>query len=205
MSQLPYERPIRSRYLDALELIWLSTARRLGLTLRRDPSIFSRTDGSGHLWLGPRADLDPDDTLCQMLLHELCHWITNGIETFHEQDWGFPLMDGDDPREFSSLRLQAWLADQHGLRGMLGPTGKYREYFDRIGADPLAPLDDSPGEAHIVAVAREAIVRSQGAPFQPALGQALTATAALRDLLLPFDVDHLADDDDEGLPSLWTR
>lgn len=200
-----YERPVLSRYLDPLELIWLATARRLGLTVRRDPSIFSRTDGSGMLWLGPRADLDADDTVCQMLLHELCHWITNGVETFHEEDWGHPLTDADDPREFGCLRLQAWLLDRHGLRGMLGPTGKYREYFDRIPADPLQPMDDSAAEAEIVAIATTAIARAQQAPFHPGIDDALAATRALSTLLTPFRAWYATEVEDDALPSLWSR
>ncbi|MCB9665944.1 MAG: hypothetical protein H6732_17695 [Alphaproteobacteria bacterium] len=200
-----WERPILSRYLDPLELVWLATARRLGITLRRDPSIFSRTDGSGMLWLGPRDDLDPDDTLCQMLLHELCHWVTNGVDSFHAEDWGFPLTDADDPREHACLRLQAWLADRHGLRGMLGPTGQYRAYFDRIPADPLAPLDDTALEADIVARAAVAIATVQQPPFWPVLDEALAATAALRATVRPFLAAYATELDDDPLPSLWSR
>jgi hypothetical protein len=202
---MTYERPVLSRYLDPLELIWLATARRLGLTVRRDPAIFSRTDGSGMLWLGPRDDLDADDTVCQMIFHELCHWITNGVDSCSEEDWGFPLDDADDPREFGCLRLQAWLADRHGLRGMLGPTGKYREYFDQIPADPLAPLDAGPGEAEIVAIASRAIATSQRPPFAPAIDEALAATAALRAAATPFLRHYATELDGDDLPSLWSR
>jgi hypothetical protein len=200
-----YERPILSRYLDPTEVIWLATARRLGITIRRDPSIFSRTDGSGMLWLGPRDDLDPDDMLCQMLLHELCHWVTNGVESAREQDWGFPLDDADDPREYACLRLQAWLADRHGMRGMLGPTGMYREYFDRLPADVLEPLDGGAWEARIVALAEEAIARVQRPPFWPVVDEALGATAALRKVITPFLTDYATEIDGDELPSLWSR
>ena len=33
--------------------------------------------------------LDADDNAGQMVFHEICHWITNGVETFGERDWGF--------------------------------------------------------------------------------------------------------------------
>lgn len=200
-----YERPILARYLDPLEVVWLATARRLGLTLRRDASIFSRTDGSGMLWLGPRDDLDPDDTLCQMLLHELCHWVTNGVEAFHEEDWGFPLTDADDPREYACLRLQAWLADRHGLRGMLGPTGQYRAYFDRLPVDVLQPLDGGAEEGTIVELAAQAIARVQQPPFWPVLDEALEATAALRHTVQPFLDAYATEVEDDALPSLWAR
>ena len=201
---MTYERPILSRYTDPLELIWLAAARRLGLTVRRDPTIFSRTNGEGGLWLGPREDLDPDDNVCQMLLHELCHWVTNGVGSFAEQDWGFPLDDKDDPREFACLRLQAWLADRHGLRDMLGPTGIYRAYYDTIPADPLAPLDGDAWEATIVRLAHDAILRVQQPPFFPTIDQALADTARMRAVVAPWMDAYCTDlDDDGGLPSIW--
>jgi hypothetical protein len=202
---MAYERPVLSRYLDPVELVWLATARRLGLTVRRDPAIFSRTDGSGLLWLGPRDDLDADDMVCQMLFHEICHWITNGADAFSLEDWGFPLDDADDAREFASLRLQAHLADRHGLRGMLGPTGKYREYFDKVPADPLEPLDDSAWEAEIVEITRAAIARSVEAPWGEPIEAALTATRAFRSIVRPFLSDYATEVEGDSLPSLWSR
>ncbi|MFM2163086.1 MAG: hypothetical protein RLZZ383_2598 [Pseudomonadota bacterium] len=202
---MSYERPILSRYLDPVELVWLATARRLGLTVRRDPAIFSRTDGSGMLWLGPRDDLDADDTVAQMLLHEICHWVTNGVDTYRDEDWGFPLDDADDPREFACLRVQAALADRHGLRGMFGPTGKYRAYFDRIPPDPFTALDDSPAEAEIVRIARGVWPAVDAPPFAPHLDHALATTAAIRGLVQPFLPDYATEVDGDLLPSLWSR
>lgn len=198
-----YQRPIRARYVDPVELIWLSTARRLGLHIRRDPSIFSRTDGQGLLALGPRDDLDPDDSLAQMIFHELCHWITNGLETYSERDWGFALDDEVDPREHSCLRLQAWLSDTVGLRRMMGPTGIYRQYYDRIPADPLMPLDDSDWERGVVKGAAEAIARSQGEPWREPVREALRATAEVAATLRPFLADYCTEIPDDPLPSLW--
>lgn len=198
-----YERPIRARYVDPVELIWLTAARRLGLHVRRDPAIFSMTDGQGLLALGPREDLDPDDTLAQMVFHELCHWITNGLDSFHLRDWGFPLDDDIDPREHSCLRLQAALADTVGLRRMMGPTGIFRQYYDRIPADPLEPLDGSPWEAAVVRGAAEAIARAGGAPWAEPISEALRATAAVRALISPFLREYATEIPDDSLPSLW--
>lgn len=200
-----WQRPVRSRYLDPLELVWLATARRLGITIRRDPAIFSMTDGSGRLWLGPREDLDADDTLAQQVYHELCHWITNGLDTFHERDWGFPVDDVLDLREFACLRLQAWLAETHGLRAMFGPTGIFRQYYDRLPADPFAPLDDSPEDAVVVALALEARDRAEGPPWVGPLHQALAATAALRGVVHPFLRDYATELEQDELPSLWAE
>lgn len=198
-----WERPITARYLDPLELVWLATSRRLGLTIRRDPAIFSMTDGSGTLWLGPRGDLDADDTLAQQVFHEICHWITNGLETFHERDWGFPVDDALDLREFAGLRLQAHLAGKHGLRGMFGPTGVFRQYYDRLPADPFGPLDDSPEDRQVIEIARVARARAEGPPWVGPVHQALAATAAIRGLAGQFLSDYATEIEGDPLPSLW--
>ena len=201
---LAYERPILSRYLDPLELVWMATARRLGLKIRRNPHIFSMTDGTGLLELGPRDSLDPDDTVAQMIFHELCHWITNGVESFGERDWGFPLTDEYDWREYACLRLQAGLAERYGLRGMFGPTGIFREYYDVIPANVLEPLDDSENERRIVLRAEQCLEDVALPQWAPLLG-ALRATAELRGLLAEFLPDYHTEIEGDELPSLWGR
>ncbi len=200
-----YERPIEARYIDPLELVWLATAKRLGLTVRRNPDIFSATDGTGLLELGPRKDLDPDDAVAQMVFHELCHWVTNGAETLHERDWGFPLDGLSDPRELAGLRVQAALADSIGLRSFLGPTGFFRQYYDRIPSAPLQPLDDSKLEARVVALATDALDRAQGPPWAPHLQQALAATERFKHTVDRFLGDYQTDLDRDDLPSLWAQ
>ena len=198
-----WERPIHSRYTDPLELVWLATARRLGLVVRRDESIFSMTDGTGLLALGPRHALDPDDTLAQMVFHELCHWITNGLDSYDDRDWDFPLDDIDDLREYACQRMQAALADEHGLRRFFGPTGMFREYYDKVPADPFAPLDSSPREAWICADARRAYADARGAPWEAPLQAALQATAALHSVVHGFLDAYQTEIDGDALPSLW--
>ena len=198
-----YERPVRARYLDPVELIWLATAKRLGLVVRRHPDVFAMTEGDGILHLGPRSSLDPDDSVLQMVFHEICHWITNGVETAQERDWGFQLDGGLDPREHACQRLQATSAQRHGLRDMLGATGDFRQYWDRLGEDTLAPLDDSLWEKQVVQAAREAIIRADSPPFSEALTEALEATAAIRRRLQPFLQDYSTEVPDDRLPSLW--
>jgi hypothetical protein len=200
-----YERPIRSRYVDPLEVVWLATARRLGLHVRRNAAIFSATDGTGLLELGPKDTLDPDDTTAQMILHEICHWIVNGVETFHERDWGFDLDGPSDPREHAGLRVQAALADPYGLRQVLAPTSPVREYYDTLPADPLAPMDGSPFETEVVGLARTGFGRAGGEPWAGPLRDALTATRRLRDVVTPFLSDYQTDIPDDSLPSLWSR
>jgi len=200
-----YARPIEARYVDPCEVVWLSTAQRLGIHIRRSPLVFSATDGSGRLQLSTRDDLDPDDCLAQMLLHEICHWCTNGEETAQERDWGFDLDGPIDWREHAALRLQAWLADQVQLRAMFGPTGGFRQYFDRIPADPLAPIDDSQWEAAVIERAAEAIDRIQQPPWHPHVLEAMKATARIRSVVEPFTADYASQLDDDSLPSLWAN
>lgn len=200
-----YVRPIQSRYLDPVELIWYATARRLGLTIRRNPAIFSATDGTGLLELGPKDTLDADDSTSQMIFHEICHWITNGVETFHERDWGFALDSELDWREHSCLRLQAWLAGRHGLRQVLAPTSQFREYYDQVPEDCLSPLPAWPCEDQVVALARESMDRALGQPWGEVVEAALSATAQVQKAVSPFLTDYATDVPEDGLPSLWAR
>ena len=198
-----YERPILSRYVDPVELIWLSTAKELGLTIRRNPSIFSATDGSGLLELGPRTDLDADDTLAQMVLHEICHWVTNGKDTFEERDWGFPLDIELDPREHACLRLQAWWTGHHGLREVMAPTSSFRDYYNRIPDNPLEPMDDSEWELNVVGLAKEAIQRGQTDPWVGPVNRALEATRQVGGCIRPFLKYYATEEEGDILPSLW--
>jgi hypothetical protein len=198
-----YERPILSRYSDPCDVIWLATANRLGIHIRRSPLVFSATDGSGQLQLSTREHLDADDCLAQMLLHEICHWCTNGIETFHDRDWGFALDGPLDYREHSCLRLQAWLADQAGLRVMFGPTGEYRQYYNRIPDDALAQIDDSEWEQTVCSLAAEAVERIQQTPWNPHVLNAMHATANLRQVVAPYVEDFRSETDDDSLPTIW--
>lgn len=198
-----YERPVHSRYLDPVELIWLSTARKLGLTVRRHPDVFAMTEGDGILHLGPRSSLDPDDSVLQMIFHEICHWITNGLETAQSRDWGFELDGGLDPREHACQRLQASLASRYGLRDMLGATGDFRQYWERLPTDPLEPLDDSEWEKEVLRCTHAALNRANEAPFRAPLHEALQATAAIRAAIQPFLSSYCTEDPADRLPSLW--
>lgn len=167
-----------SRSHDPVDVIWLATAARLGLVVRRRADVFASTDGRGTLFLGARDTLDPDDCTAQMVLHELCHWVINGEDAAHRIDWGFAPMEGLDWREYPTLRLQRWWADRYGLTSLLAPTTAARAYWDRLVA-PLEPLDDGPDEATIVREATAAVARSQGEPWGRALEAALAATAEI--------------------------
>ncbi|MCP4172159.1 MAG: hypothetical protein GY758_15450 [Fuerstiella sp.] len=131
-------RTIQSVYRDPLELIWTEAARKFGMTIERDPAVFASWDGSGVLKIGVPETLDADDSLAQMIFHEVCHALVEGPAAIHKPDWGLQI---DNPahrvREHACLRLQAALAGQFGLRELLAATTNFRKYYDALPDNPL--------------------------------------------------------------------
>lgn len=182
-------RKIETRYRDPLDLVWLETAQRLGIEVRRSSDVYAAWDGQ-HLTLSDEAGFDRDDSLAQMIFHELCHALTEGEEAFSQPDWGLDNVgEGDLWREHACLRLQAALAARHGLRQILAPTTEHRVYYDALPVDPLA------GDEPAAEAAREALPRALEGPWATALERALAATAAIARAVVDFA--------DEG--SLWSK
>ena len=89
---------------DPLDVVWLATARRLGLRVGRSSDCYAATDGTGALALGSADTLDADDCLAQMVLHEICHWLVQGPGAIAEPDWGLDNASSRDlAREFAAL------------------------------------------------------------------------------------------------------
>ncbi len=169
-------------YRDPIDLVWLATARRLGFTVDRSDEVFASYDGRGTITLSTPAHFDPDDSLAQMLFHELCHALVEGPGAEARQDWGLDNIDDRHTvREHACHRLQAALLDRHGLRAMLAPTTDHRPYYEALPADPLA---DCPDPA--LPLAREAFARATEGPWAPHLRAALEATAAVAAAVRPF-------------------
>lgn len=190
-------RPVHHRYVDPLAQIWLDCATRIGLRVVRSSDAYASSDGRGTLTIGDDASLDPDDSLAQMIFHELCHSLVQGEDAFARSDWGLDNeTDRDAWREHACLRVQAVLAARHGLRGFFAPTTDYRaDFWDRLPADPLADRADPSVQAAIVALRRAATP-----PWSPALGDALAATARIAAAVMPtVQRDRRAE-----LASLWT-
>ena len=166
-------RRILHRYVDPLDQIWLAAARRIGLVVERSPDVYAATDGRSGLQIGQPSDLDADDSLAQMIFHELCHSLVEGEDAFRKPDWGLDNTDGRDrAREHACLRVQAHLAGRYGLRGFLAPTTEYRAFWDELGGDVLSPRLDPE-----VAAAIFGLRRAEKPPWAPHLGEALAATA----------------------------
>lgn len=168
-------RPITKTYEDPLSLAWLHAAGRMGMRVERSSEVNASWDGAGVLTIGADETLDPDDCLAQMILHEVCHALVEGPESVGKLDWGLPT-SGEENRvhEHACLRLQAALADQHGLRSFFASTTMFREYYDRLPADPLAPGDDP-----AIELAIEACQRAINGPWAEAIEEALARTAQI--------------------------
>jgi Putative zinc- or iron-chelating domain len=185
-------RTIEHRYDDPLDLIWLDCLRALGFELRRSDEVYASFDGERTLTLSTREHFDADDSFAQLAFHELCHALVAGPRGMVKPDWGMENVDTRDlVMEHACHRLQAALADRHGLRGLFAVTTDHRSYWDSLGPDPLGAGDDQ-----AIPVARDAYERACRGPWSRAIGDALRRTQKLaesmRELDLPAD-------------SLWRR
>lgn len=183
-------RVIDSTYADPLEVIWVGVAALCGFRVVRRGDVYASFDGQGTIALAERIDLDPDDSVAQMVLHELCHALVQGPEQQGRVDWGLSVEGLDALEEHACHRLQAALADPHRLRAFLAVTTDWRPYWDALPADPLAD-DGDPA----VALARPAWERATQGPWAAHLQAGLTATAAIAAILRPY----------AAADSLWQR
>jgi hypothetical protein len=134
------------------------------------------------LLLGGRNTLDPDDSVAQMVFHELCHSLVEGNAAFEGTDWGLDNESArDEPRERACLRLQAALAARYGLRRVLAPTTDFRAFYDALLGDPLAPRTDA-----TVVLAMKGLRRVDDEPWRPHVSDALDATRAIADRAAEF-------------------
>jgi Fe-S-cluster containining protein len=166
---------VRARYVDPLDEIWIGVAKRVGLTITRAGNAYASTDGRGALVLADPSGMDPDDCVAQMVLHELCHSLVAGPESFGWADWG---LDNETERhqrfELATLRVQAALLEPHGLRRVLAPTTDYRAYYDTLPEDPFE--ERSLDERESIVRAKAAFARARTRPWSPHLETALIAT-----------------------------
>jgi hypothetical protein len=183
-------RRIDTQYTDPVELIWLRAAERLGMLVVRSDDVYASWDGAGTLSIAREVHFDADDCLAQMLLHEICHALVAG-ERRHEPDWGLGHDDvADLVFEHATHRLQAALAQRHGLREFMAVTTEWRPYWDALPETPLAD-----GEDPAIAIAQRAHRRAAQPPFNTVLEEALRATAQIADVARAW----------AAADSLWTR
>jgi hypothetical protein len=191
------ERKSSHIYLDPLDAIWLTVAGRIGFRVERSSEVYASTDGKGVMTIGDPATLDSDDCLAQMILHELCHSLIQGAQSLHLPDFGLDnLTERDVVREHACLRLQAWLTDKYGLRGVLAPTTDFRSYYDELPEEPFDDIEDP-----VVQMARAGAARSEEAPWAPHLWEGLEATARVMTAAQALGASDPASQD----PPIWSE
>lgn len=127
---------------QAADAIWLQAIDRLGWRLERSDEVFASWDGDRTLTICTPAGFDPDDCLAQMVLHEICHALTQGPDALARPDWGMENIDDRDlSAEYACHRLQAALTAPYGLRDVLQPTTEHRPYYLGLPTEPLQARD----------------------------------------------------------------
>jgi hypothetical protein len=170
-------RAITHRYADPLDLVWLSAAERLGMRVVRSSDAYASWDGDRTLTLAEGAALDADDSLAQLVFHEICHSLVAGPAGRSSLDWGLDnTTERDLVFEHACHRVQASLADRFGLREFFAVTTEWRPYWDALPADPLAHSDDP-----AVAIAKKAMLRADASPYAEVLADTLRRTADIAD------------------------
>ena len=181
--------------LSQLDPIWITCVGELALPVLRGGDAYVHFDGHT-LRVADDDALDHDDSLAQLVLHEICHALVQGPQHRHTPDWGLDNTGADpfdDVRERAAVRLQAHLLGRHGLRAHLFPTTVVRPFFEALPRDTMTPtsreLDDGS-----CALAVAAATRAGQLPFRPALQRALVATAQALALPLHRNGAPLADE-----------
>ncbi len=182
-------REIRHRYQDPLDLIWLALAEEIGIEVVRSSEVYASFDGGRTLTLSSSEHFDADDSLAQLIFHEICHGLVAGDVRARLPDWGMANEDDRDLlQEHACHRLQAALAASYGLRDFFAVTTDHRPYWDSL---PINPLQH--GRDPAIAVAREAYARAVRGKWAEPLKRALTKTQELAALMrtLPLPEDSL--------------
>ncbi len=170
-------RVIDKKYQDPIEIIWVATAAELGINVVRSSDAFATWDGAGTLKIGINETLDADDSLAQMIFHEICHAAVAGPNHFASADWG---LDNDNPddvvQEHACLRLQAALAGNYGLARFMAATTDFQEFYLRI---MNAPLNENEDRESSISLAQQTLGQLRTSNWFPVLDRALTATAKI--------------------------
>jgi hypothetical protein len=176
-SQRSHERFSSPLAIAAVEAIWRAAAGRVGFTVERGRDAYASSDGQGVIAIAADEFLDDDDSVAQLIFHELCHAITEGDAALALPDWGLENRAEHVIREHACLRFAAELADRFGLRAAMAPTTDYRAYYDALPADPLDPRSDVADAA--IPIARATRDRFFASRWRAPVEDALAQTASL--------------------------
>lgn len=179
-----FARQATKTYADPLNLIWIRAAERYGLRITRTDDAYACYDGKGTLLIAKDAHLDADDSLAQMIFHELCHAAVAGPDAKAAFDWGLcNETDQDLVLEHACHRLQAWLSRRHGLRDFFAVTTDHRPHWDALPEDPLASAGTAAEHA------RRALMLLRATELGTILEEALSATRKIAEATRPFAAD----------------
>lgn len=125
--------------LRALDERWVDLLTLFGGTIRRSPDAYvSWLADTRTLIVSPDEELDPDDTIAQIVLHEFCHYLVEGLDSDQSDDWGLDNMSEIHlANEYAALRLQAAILESPLLRTYLNPTTDHRWFYAGLDTDPL--------------------------------------------------------------------
>jgi hypothetical protein len=161
-----------------IDRVWIDAACSCGFQVQRGDAAYASTDGNGTILVGSKETLDPDDSLCQLVLHELCHALVEGEASWRQVDWGLCNTDDrDSMAEAACLRLQAHFADRGGLRLELCPTTPWQAYYQSLPPQPLLAATGDEADISRRARAGESLALCRG--MSAIIDRALATTAAL--------------------------
>ena len=168
------------RALRSLDDAWLALLGDVGGQLARSPDCFVAWLGDSRtLLVADEPDLDDDDTLAQIILHELCHHLVEGPESVDLDDWGLNNMTDDDlANEHAALRLQAAILHRPVLRRYLQPTTNHRWFYEGLGSDPLREAQHPETDAASIRLASAGWERWTRWVHRPALQALLVESEA---------------------------
>lgn len=114
----------------ATDPLWVALLEQAGFRLARRSTSYVWYDGRGEVAIAPDEELDADDTLAQIILHEMIHLLVQGEEARSMPDWGLDnLTESDAYLEEAALVMQLRLLRQWGLEAVLVPTTDFRPYY----------------------------------------------------------------------------
>jgi hypothetical protein len=137
-TDLPAGRVEQIALLRRLDAEVVAAAAEFGLRVERAAgSWVSYRAAQRAIVVAPDQELDPDDCLLQIVLHELCHWMVQGPAAVAYDDWGLDNQTADDEAcEHAALMLQRTLLAPRALVDVLEPTTEFRAYYRELGFDP---------------------------------------------------------------------
>lgn len=143
---------------------WVDLAASLGFSVVREAGAYVTYDGAGTVGVAPYSDLDPDDCLAQIILHELCHFAVEGTWSRSAPDWGLDnTTERDVPQEHAALVAQLLVLAPHDLERALAPTTDFRAWYDGVLAPLGATVRTSPHDGAAVAATVAAAIAAGGA------------------------------------------